>query len=80
MELPALEPQVLTASNTMKWQNTTLSVHCKNIWVTSTIFWSSQLHATTKSLNVHKSKHRSLTKIKCCFSYYTVKTFGLLQP
>ena len=20
-------------------------VHCKNIWVTSTIFWSSQLHA-----------------------------------
>ena len=22
-----------------------LLVHCKNIWVTSTIFWSSQLHA-----------------------------------
>ena len=25
--------------------NSHTTVHCKNIWVTSTIFWSSQLHA-----------------------------------
>ena len=42
-----LQPQVC-ASSLMRIEvevTECLSLHCKNIWVTLTIFWSSQLHA-----------------------------------
>ena len=34
-------------------------LHCKNIWVTSTIFWSSQLHACCVHDTLQTSKDAS---------------------
>ena len=47
-----------TIYSTCSYQCTMETIHCKNIWVTSTIFWSSQLHACcvseTLAMNVIK--------------------------
>ena len=38
-----------------------LSGHCKNIWVTSTIFWSSQLHTCCVSKTLYELHQKMLT-------------------
>ena len=53
--------------HTLSEQAQAVRMHCKNVWVTSTIFWSSQLHACCVRDTLQTSKGCFLfeSKLKC---------------